>query len=98
MERLQAAMQPYLPGFEVTPQPGRAAFRLEPGGHDVSAPEGSREAPVSTFEPLLLQVNRLLEGAGAPVRWVPTEDDWILAPPGLAELLVLHGVLGSRKG
>ncbi|QDE69553.1 hypothetical protein BHS09_22625 [Myxococcus xanthus] len=98
LERLQAAMQPYLPGFEVTPQSGRAAFRLEPGGHEVSAPEGSREAPVSTFEPLLLQVNSLLEGAGAPVRWVPTEDDWILAPPGLAELLVLHGVLGSRQG
>ncbi|AKQ65415.1 hypothetical protein A176_002327 [Myxococcus hansupus] len=97
LDRLQAAMQPYLPGFEVAPQAGRSAFRLEPGGHDVPAPEGSREAPATTFEPLLLQVNGLLEGAGAPVRWVPTEDDWILSPPGLAELLVLHGVLGPRR-
>ncbi len=93
LERLQAAMQPYLPGFQVAPQAGRAAFHVEPGGLDVPAPEGRRDAPAATFEPLLLQVNALLEGAGTPVRWVPTEDDWILAPPGLAELLVLHGVL-----
>ncbi len=96
LDRLQAAMQPYLPGFQVRPLQGRSAFRLEPGGAEVDAPPGDREAPAVTFEPLLLAVNGLLEGAGAPVRWVPTEEDWLLAPPGLAELLVLHGVLGPR--
>ena len=96
LERLEAAMQPYLPGFQVQPVQGRAAFAVQPGGVEVVAGEGSREAPGITFEPLLRQVNTRLEGAGAPVRWVPTGDDWILAPPGLAELLVLHGVLGPR--
>jgi hypothetical protein len=96
LERLQAAMQPYLPGFQVQPLQGRAAFRLQPGGVEVEAGEGTRDVPSPTFAPLLMQVNALLEGADAPVRWVPTEDDWLLAPPGLAELLVLHGVIGPR--
>ncbi|MFP2925848.1 hypothetical protein ACLESO_11640 [Pyxidicoccus sp. 3LG] len=96
LERLEAAMQPYLPGFQVQPLKGRGAFLLQPGGIEVEAGEGSREKPGTTFTPLLRQVDTLLEGAGAPVRWVPTEDDWILAPPGLAELLVLHGILGPR--
>lgn len=98
LERLQAAMQPYLPGFQVQPLQGRSAFRLEPGGTEVQAGEGDWESPGTTFAPLLLAVNAQLEAAGAPVRWVPTEDDWLLAPPGLAELLVLHGVLGPRPG
>lgn len=96
LDRLQAAMQPYLPGFQVRPLQGRSAFRLEPGGLEVQAPPGDRDAPGVTFEPLLLAVNGLLEGAGAPVRWVPTGEDWLLTPPGLAELLVLHNVLGPR--
>ena len=96
LERLEAAMQPYLPGFQVQPLQGRAAFLLQPGGVEVAAGEGSRESPGTTFAPLLMQVNARLEGAGAPVRWVPSEDDWVLAPPGLVELLVLHGVLGPR--
>ncbi|WP_164018297.1 hypothetical protein [Pyxidicoccus trucidator] len=96
LERLEAAMQPYLPGFQVQPLQGRAAFRVQPGGTEVEAGEGSREAPGPTFAPLLVRVNALLEEAGAPVRWVPNEGDWILAPPALAELLVLHGVLGPR--
>jgi hypothetical protein len=98
LERLEAAMQPYLPGLQVQPLQGRAAFLLQPGAAEVEAGEGSRETPGPTFAPLLTRVNALLEGAGAPVRWVPTEDDWLLAPPGLAELLVLHGVLGPRPG
>ncbi|WP_267146687.1 hypothetical protein [Pyxidicoccus xibeiensis] len=96
LERLEAAMQPYLPGFQVQPLKGRSAFLLQPGGVEVAAGEGTREAPGTTFAPLLMKVDSLLEGAGAPVRWVPTEEDWILAPPGLADLLVLHGVLGPR--
>ena len=96
LERLEAAMQPYLPGFQVQPLQGRASFRLLPGGDEVEAGKGSREAPGTTFAPLLMRVNARLERAGAPVRWVPTEEDWLLAPPGLIELLVLHGVLGPR--
>ncbi|NMO15048.1 hypothetical protein HPC49_07360 [Pyxidicoccus fallax] len=96
LERLQAAMQPYLPGFQVQPVQGRPAFILTPGDVEVAAGEGSWESPDITFAPLIHQVNARLEAASAPVRWVPTEDDWVLAPPGLAELLVLHGVLGPR--
>jgi hypothetical protein len=96
LERLEAAMQPYLPGFQVQPVQGRPAFVLRPGGVEVAAGEGSWEAPGTTFAPLLAQVNTRLEDASAPVRWVPTGEDWLLAPPGLAELLVLHGVLGPR--
>jgi len=96
LERLEAAMQPYLPGFQVQPLKGRAAFLLQPGALEVAAGEGSREDPGPTFAPLLMRVNALLEDAGAPVRWVPTGEDWMLAPPALAALLVLHGVLGPR--
>ncbi|WP_338865454.1 hypothetical protein [Myxococcus stipitatus] len=96
LERLEAAMQPYLPGFAVKPLQGRNAFAVEPGGVEVEAGEGNWEAPATTFEPLFRQVNALLEKAGAPVRWVPSENDWLLSPPGLAELLALHGVLGPR--
>ncbi|MFY1827197.1 hypothetical protein ACN47A_14855 [Myxococcus fulvus] len=96
LERLEAALQPYLPGFAVRPLQGREAFVVDPGGHEVEAGEGDWDAPATTFEPLLQRVNAVLEHAGAPVRWVPTGNDWVLAPPGLAELLVLNSALGPR--
>ncbi|NTX01758.1 hypothetical protein [Myxococcus sp. CA040A] len=96
LERLEAAMQPYLPGFAVKPLQGRNAFVVDPGAVEVEVGEGDWDAPAKTFTPLLLRVNAQLEAAGAPVRWVPAENDWLLLPPGLAELLVLHGVLGPR--
>lgn len=93
LDRLVAAMQPYLPGLALHPLEGRPAFRLEPGGVEVVAGEGNWETPQPTFAPLLAQVNARLEEAKAPVRWVPTREDWMLAPPALAELLQRHGLL-----
>ncbi|MCP3098478.1 hypothetical protein LZ198_06255 [Myxococcus sp. K15C18031901] len=94
LERLEAAMQPYLPGFGVKPVQGRDVFVVEPEPVEVPAGPGDWDAPATTFEPLLHQVNTRLEGAHAPVRWVPLANDWLLAPPALADLLVLHNVLG----
>jgi len=93
LERLAAAMQPYLPGFAARPVEGRELFVVEPGAEQVPAGAGDWEDPTKTFAPLLRAVNARLEIAGAPVRWVPMARDWLLAPPALARLLVLHDVL-----
>jgi hypothetical protein len=92
LERLAAAMQPYLPGLQVRPVQGQPAVRVEPGAVEVVAGVGSWDVPQPTFLPLLAEVNARLEAAKAPVRWVPTKEDWVLAPPALAELLRKHGL------
>ncbi|CAM4480244.1 hypothetical protein HRD49_21250 [Corallococcus exiguus] len=93
LERLSAAMQPYLPGFVIQPVQGQPAVRVEPGAVEVQAGVGSWDVPQPTFVPMIAEVNARLAAAGAPVRWVPTREDWMLAPPALAALLQKHGLL-----
>jgi hypothetical protein len=68
----------------------------EPGAVEVEAGVGTRDAPQPTFAPLLAQVNARLDAVKAPVRWVPTREDWMLAPPALAALLQRHGLLDLK--
>lgn len=95
LERLSAAMQPYLPGFAVQPVQGQPSVRVEPGAVEVQAGVGSWDVPQPTFAPMIAEVNARLAAAHAPVRWVPTREDWMLAPPALAALLQKHGLLES---
>ncbi|RKG78549.1 hypothetical protein [Corallococcus terminator] len=93
LERLSAAMQPYLPGFSVQPVQGQPAVRVEPGSVEIVAGVGSWDIPQPTFAPMIAEVNARLAAVQAPVRWVPTREDWMLAPPALAALLQKHGLL-----
>jgi hypothetical protein len=93
---VEEATRPHVPGFSVLPVPGLPRFRLEPGSHVIVGGEPDWEEPERLFEPLVEHINQELGRAGAAVRWVPVRDNWVLAAPGLVDLLVAHGVFQGR--
>jgi hypothetical protein len=96
LDRLSGAMRPHVPGYSVellTAEQGSAAFLLQPGGTRVPAPEAEWEHPTPRYAALVEASNALLERQGAPVRWARLREDWLLAPPELARLLMSRSLL-----
>lgn len=96
LDRLSGAMRPHVPGCSVELLPGEggaATLLLQPGGTRVPAPEAEWEHPTPRYAALVEASNALLERHGAPVRWVRLREDWLLAPPELARLLMARGLL-----
>lgn len=96
LDRLAGAMRPHVPGYSVELVPGEghsAAFLLQPRGVRVPAGEAEWEHPTPRYAALVEATNALLEHHGAAVRWVRLREDWLLAPPELARLLMARGLL-----